>query len=115
METFTFLASLAFIAVTCWLAFYMVTSGQGTPSPSRDPEPPARSPSLYEVGVGDAVILTGKAAGEFERIVRPISDADRHHLWVEGRKYNRSNGFLADSQWFEVELSRIEVEPEWME
>jgi hypothetical protein len=121
-ETFTLLAFTAFVLTICWLALFR-SNGITKDDTGFTSQPGAldvvdavdEDLSLGSLGVGDVVAVIGKAAGEFERIVRPITAAERDYLWVDGRRYRRTDGLQADAQWFELQLSRIEVEPEWAE
>ncbi len=110
-ESFTLFAFVAFVLLICWLAFSSLEQG------GQNPEVAVENvmPSLDDLVVGDAVVVIGKAAGDFDRVVRPVTAADRNYLWVDGHRYRRSDGRQADVQWFETEVSRIKVEPEWAE
>lgn len=64
--------------------------------------------SLLSLDVGDAVVVRGNAAGGREGIVRPVAFADPSHVWVEGRKFRRFDGWQADSGGWEIDPSWIE-------
>jgi prepilin-type processing-associated H-X9-DG protein len=116
-EAILVLSFFGFITLICWLAISLLPRD---PVASRSVETTEsgegnRAAPLDSLVVGDVVIITGKAAGDFDRIVRPVTGADRNYLWVDGHRYSRIDGRQTDVPWFEIEHSRIEVEPEWLE
>ncbi len=114
-EAILVLSFFGFITLICWLAISSLPQEPAENDSAQRSDDGNKAASLDSLVVGDAVIVTGKAAGDFERIVRPVTAADRQYLWVEGHRYSRIDGRQTDVPWFEIEHSRIEVEPEWLE
>ena len=66
-----------------------------------------RRAELAKLGVGDAVLVVGKAAAPGKSAVRTITASDRRYLWVGTQKYRRSDGWQADAQGYETDVTWI--------
>ena len=98
------------VAIGCLVYYRSVRRAAKRPitNPSRRAE---RRAELTALSAGDTVVVVGKAAAPKKQVVRTITAADRRYLWVGTQRYRRSDGWQADAQGYETDITWLREMP----